>query len=117
MTECAPRSPSHGRSGGTSTPSCGCELAHLCDHPACDPEDDDKWQVEFFAASFVECEDLSHAYVLGPCPKDCPVCFQPAIERVVDRIVAKHERALYDKRRRAALLRQKQTAVHVRKGH
>ena len=81
--------------------------AYLCDHPACEPDGDDVWQVEFFAAAFVPCEDLSKAYTLGPCPRDCPCCFQPAIERVVDKLIAKHERALYDKRRRAASLRQK----------
>lgn len=82
-------------------------LAHLCDHPACDASDDDVWQVEFFAISWVPCEDLSKAHALRSCPKTCPTCFSSAIERVVGEIIAKHERALYDKRRRAALLRQK----------
>ena len=82
-------------------------LVYLCVHPAFEADADDVWQVEFFAAAWVPCEDLSKAYALGPCPSTCPCCFQPAIERVVGRVIAKHERALYEKRRRAALLRQK----------
>ena len=93
---------------------CRCVIGHLvylAEHPGADESLDDAWKVTFFHQAFVPCEDLRYAHKLGPCSSTCPTCFHVRINAAVDRVLAKHQRALYDKRRRAALLRQKRGTV------
>jgi hypothetical protein len=45
------------------------------------------WEVDAFRDFFRACEDLSKAVVLGPCPKDCPMCFAPAITLAARRAI------------------------------
>ena len=63
------------------------DLVYVAGHPGALAADDDVWREDFFRDAFVPCEDHSVSHVLGSCPKSCPTCFHPTIERAVHRAI------------------------------
>jgi len=83
------------------------------------------WNLASFRVFFRACEDVSRSHALGPCPRDCAVCFATPIKNSVRRALRavererKHHQMLVELRRRVARDRRQrgvqQSAEQIRK--